>query len=146
MYGANHGVRTMVAESKMRGRPSIVMSASSSPGCDASISWRCSSALQCLGRGDDAAHQQVLVAVGLCEVTVQLGEELTVLALAQGFVDEVLAAREQPVDGRPGAAGLVRDVVDRDLGHPPALAARLHGVEHTIFEGEVDDDPRVRHT
>ena len=122
------------------------MSASSSPGCDASISWRCSSARSAWVAATTPRTSEVLVAVRLRQVGVQLGEELTVLALAQGLVDVVLAAGEQAVDGRSGAPGLGGDVVDRDLGHPPALAARLHGIEHPIFERRSTHEASVSHT
>ena len=100
---------------------------------------------QRLGRRDDAPDEEVLVAVRLRQVGVQLGEELTVLALAQGLVDVVLAAGKQAVHGRSRAPGLGGDVVDRDLRHPPALAARLHRIEHPILEREVEHEASVSH-
>ncbi len=100
---------------------------------------------QGLCRSHDPADEQILVAVGAGQMGVEVGEELAALALAQRLIDVVLATGEQAVDGRPRGPSLGGDVLDRDLGHPPALAARLHRVEDAVLEGEVDDNPGVRH-
>ena len=124
-----NGVRVMFAIRMMRGRPSTVSWPSVSPGSDAIISARCSSARSSRVAVTTVRDQQVLERVGGLDLDGEHGEELVDLANPQRLEQHVLAAGEQPIEGRPRHPRLGGDVVDRDLLEAPALAARLGGVE-----------------
>ena len=85
---------------------------------------------QLRGGGDDCPHEQVLEVGGPLDPIQQQGEEPLQLAHPEGLEEHVLAAREHPVDRRPGHVGRGGDVVDGDLLEAPPLAAGLGGVEH----------------
>ena len=123
-----------VAMRMIRGKPATVSWLSVSPGSLAIINARCWSARSSRVAATTVAHEQVFEVVGGLDLAGEQREELVELAHPQRVEQHVLAAGEDPVQRRPRDAALGGDVVDRDLGETPPLAARLGGVE----------DPRSR--
>ena len=124
----------------MRGRPATVSWLSASPGSLAIISARCSVGAQFAGGHHDRGNEQIVEAVGGLDLAGEECEELLELTHPQRVEQHVLAAGEESVQRGPRHAALGGDVVDRDLGESPTLAARLGSVEDSPLRlpGQLD--------
>ena len=122
-YGSTSGTRNAVAMRMIRGRPVDGELAQRLAGLGREHQREVLVGAQLAGRRDDGAHEQVLERVGALDLGAQDGEEVLELADPQRLEQHVLAAGEQPVDRRPRHARFGGDVVDRDLGDAPPLAA-----------------------
>jgi hypothetical protein len=80
-------------------------------------------------RCHDGRHEQIIEIVGGLHLVGEEREELFEFANPQRVEQHVLATGEESVQRGAGDTALGGDVVDRDLGEPPALAARLGRVE-----------------
>jgi hypothetical protein len=97
---------------------------------------------QLAGGLDHDTDDEVGERVGLVDVGFELVEEVARIAPAQRFEQHVAPTRKEPVERRPGDPRLGGDVVDRDLRHPPPLAADLRRVEHAGFGSDCGSDAR----
>ena len=117
------GARKAVATRMIRGSPSTVRSLSTVPGSEASIRARWSSARSSRVAATTVRTRRSSSESAPSTCGAQQREEVLQLADPHGLEQDVLAAGEHAVDRRPGHPGLGGDVLDRDLGDAPLLAA-----------------------